>query len=249
MKNTDNTYRAFEWETRTMIDFTPWDRMLQKYVNDQGRVDYACWQQESAQELDQWLVSVHRINLQALDQDNAIAFLINLYNALTIQQVLQKYPLLSIRPKLLGIPNWLAFLRFFTKKIYTLNGQSLSLNAIEHVILRQQFQEPRIHFALVCASIGCPLMRPGAYVPDRLTLQLEEDAYRFINNPDKVCYEADHQILYCSKIFKWYEADFLTGANSIVAYINRYRTGIKPAKTVKVAYLPYNWNLNQRMSS
>ena len=233
-----------------MIDFTLWDRLLREYVDDQGRVDYARWQQKSMAALDQWLASIGLIDVQSLDdRPTAIAFLINLYNALTIQQVLHKYPIDSIQPQFLGMPNWFAFLRFFTKPIYTLNGQSLSLNTIEHKLLRQQFQEPRIHFALVCASIGCPLLRAEAYVPDRLTQQLEADADRFMHDPDKVRYDVTSQVLYCSKIFKWYKADFLTVADSIAAYIDRHHTAIKFPKTVKIAYLPYSWDLNQRTSS
>ncbi len=232
-----------------MIDFTLWDRLLREYVDDQGRVDYARWQQKSMAALDQWLAEIGPIDVQSLDRPTAIAFLINLYNALTIQQVLHKYPIDSIQPQFLSMPNWFAFLRFFTKPIYTLNGQSLSLNTIEHKLLRQQFQEPRIHFALVCASIGCPLLRAEAYIPDRLTQQLEADADRFMHDPDKVRYDVTSQVLYCSKIFKWYKADFLTVADSIAAYIDRHHTAIKFPKTVKIAYLPYSWDLNQRTSS
>lgn len=223
--------------------------MLQEYVSDQGQVDYTRWQKEAAQELDQWLTSVQKTDLQMLDHESAIAFLINLYNALTIQQVLQKYPIRSIRPTILRIPNWLAFWRFFNKKIYTLNGQVLSLNTIEHDILRSHFHEPRIHFALVCASVGCPLLRAEAYFPGRLTMQLEEDAQRFINNPDKVRYDAANQTLCCSKIFKWYKQDFLAVAGSVVAYINRYYMNGKLPDNAQIAYLPYSWSLNQRTSS
>jgi hypothetical protein len=232
-----------------MIDFATWDHLLQEYVNDLGQVDYARWQQESSQVLDRWLVAQQPLDWQTLDKDSAIAFLINLYNALTIQQVLQKFPIRSIRPQILGIPNWLSFVRFFSRKLYVLNGQPISLNGIEHDILRQQFKEPRIHFALVCASEGCPLLRAEAYWPDRLSQQLEADAHRFINNAEKVRYDGDRNLLFCSKIFKWYETDFLAVADSIPTYIQRYRPELDFPKTVEVAYLPYSWALNQRTSS
>ncbi|MEM9267181.1 MAG: DUF547 domain-containing protein, partial [Cyanobacteria bacterium P01_F01_bin.13] len=182
------------------LDFATWDSLLRNYVDGRGHVAYGRWQQDSLPELEQWLIAMGSVNLQRLERAQAIATLLNLYNALTIRQVLHQYPITSIRPKVLGIPNWLAFLRFFTKTVYTLNGESLSLNTIEHDILRQQFLDPRIHFALVCASIGCPLLRSEAYVPDRLTEQLDEDCDRFINNPDKVRYDAVSSTLYCSKI-------------------------------------------------
>ena len=232
-----------------MPDFTPWDAMLKRYVNERGQVDYAAWQSESYLELNTWLESLHSTDLSALEREEAIALLINLYNALTIRQVLQKYPIASIRPSFLGIPNWLAFLRFFSKPVYPLDGQSRSLNGIEHDLLRARFSEPRIHFALVCASVGCPLLRAEAYEPARLDEQLTDDAHRFIRNDDKVRYDPAQQTLYCSKIFKWYETDFLTFAASIPTYIGQYRPELDLSDRVTVQFLPYSWSLNQRTSS
>ena len=222
--------------------------MLQEYVKD-GSVDYALWQQESAKALDEWLESVQPVELEKLDRENAITLLLNLYNALVIQQILQEYPIESIRPQVLGIPNWVSFLLFFKKRIYQLNGQALSLDGIEKGILRSRYDEPRMHFALVCASQGCPLLRSEAYWPDRLSAQLEEDATRFINNPDKVHYDATERTLYLSKIFKWFRRDFLTQAESIPGYIQPYLTGVQLSDDVNLAYKSYSWQLNQRTSS
>ncbi|MBD0269459.1 MAG: DUF547 domain-containing protein [Cyanobacteria bacterium Co-bin8] len=232
-----------------MINVSPWDEMLQTYVNLQGRVDYRRWQAESASWLEDWLASLSSFDPAALDRQEGLALLLNLYNALTVQQVLKRYPIASIQPTWLGIPNWIAFWRFFTRSIYTLNGQQLSLNQIEHGLLRQQYSEPRIHFALVCASTGCPLLRNRAYRADQVEQQLEEDAQRFIQNPQKVRYEAAEQTLYCSKIFKWYRQDFLRVAPSVPDYIQLYlpAAGLSGATTVK--YLPYDWSLNQIASS
>ncbi len=231
-----------------MIDFEPWNQMLAEYVDD-GCVDYGRWQMESAQALDRWLASVQSVDLETLDRDGAIAFLLNLYNALVVQQVLQKYPIKSIRPELLGIPNWVSFLLFFKRRRYQLNGRSLSLDGIEKGILRSRYDEPRIHFALVCASQGCPLLRAHAYRPEQLPAQLEEDAARFINNPDKVHYSAGDHTLHLSKIFKWYRSDFLTQAASVPAYIQPYLPGIDLPADLNIAYKPYSWQLNQRTSS
>lgn len=230
--------------------------MLKEYVSD-GTVDYGRWQKEAVGELQQWLNDVRQVDIEGLEAAAAIAFFINLYNALTIQQVLQKYPIDSIRPKVLGIPNWPSFLAFFKKEIYTLGDtpkawhgrRALSLDSIEHDILRERYREPRIHFALVCASTGCPLIRGNAYVPEKLDMQLEEDARRFINNPDKVKYDASSKILYCSKIFKWYESDFLTQAASVPSYIQKYTTNPNFDVNPDIEYLPYDWSLNQRTSS
>lgn len=229
----------------TQLNLAVWDSLLREYVNDQGQVAYGRWQHESLAELEQWLTDISGLDLQKLEREQAIAVLLNLYNALTIRQVLYQFPTNSIRSTFLGIPNWLAFLRFFTQTVYTLNTQSLSLNTIEHTILRKQYFDPRIHFALVCASIGCPLLRAGAYVPDMLMTQLEEDGNRFINNPDKVHYDVASQTLFCSKIFKWYKADFLMIADSIPAYLDCYYNAAQLLDAVTVVYLPYGWDLNQ----
>ncbi|MBD1913515.1 MULTISPECIES: DUF547 domain-containing protein [unclassified Leptolyngbya] len=232
-----------------MVNFALLDALLKAYVDGEGRVNYGRWQREAQTDLRQWLASVQPISLSDLSADTQLALLINLYNALVIEQVLMRYPTNSILPKFLGVPNWLAFLRFFERSRFSLNNQSLSLNKIEHGILRQHFTEPRIHFALVCAAVGCPLLRSGAYWADRVQEQLEEDAQRFIHNPAKVRYDADSRTLYCSKILKWYGKDFLKVAPSIPAYIQRYLSGVEIPETATVRYLPYDWSLNQRTSS
>ncbi len=136
-----------------MLDFTPWNTLLQTYADDQGRVDYARWQQQALPDLNAWLASLPN-TLDGLASEDSLALLINLYNALTIQQVLKRYPIDSILPQVLGLPNWLAFWRFFNRSLYMLDGKSVSLNNLEHDLLRPQFKEPRLHFALVCASGG-----------------------------------------------------------------------------------------------
>lgn len=231
-----------------MIDFAPWDTMLRTYVLD-GAVDYAQWQKESFDALRQWLDSVQATDVDSVQQEEAIAFLINLYNALTVEQVLQKYPIDSVRPKVFGIPNIASFLLFFKNKIYTLNGQKVSLDNIEHDMLREKFNESRIHFGLVCASQSCPPLRSEAYQPDRLSAQLNDNARQFINNPEAVRYDAASQTLYCSKIFDWYKEDFVAQADSVADYIQRYLPTQEIASNAKVEYLPYDWGLNQRISS
>ncbi len=231
-----------------MIDFAPWNNLLNRYV-EAGKVDYARWQSKSTDALNQWLNDMSHVQIDELDEESAIAFLINLYNALAIQQVLQKYPIDSIRPKILGVPNWPSFLSFFKKDIYTLGDRSLGLDNIEHDILRDRYSESRIHFALVCVSEGCPLLRSSAYLPEQLAQQLEEEAYRFINNPDKVRYDAKTNTLFCSKIFQWYEKDFLSKADSIADYIQPYLKEVQLPADITIDYLPYSWQLNQRTSS
>ncbi|MBD2163268.1 DUF547 domain-containing protein [Calothrix membranacea FACHB-236] len=233
-----------------MIDFEPWDRLLRQYVDQQGRVDYLAWKTEQPQALDEWLQSQKHLHLNyQINVMEELALWINLYNAFTISTILKQYPLKSILPKFLGMPNWLAFLWFFQRPIYEIFGKHYSLAQIENQILRNKLKEPRIHFAIVCASVGCPLLRPGAYFPEQVMQQLDEDAHRFINNPQKVYYDFDKQKLYCNKILKWYRQDFLQVAPSIPEYICSYlQTDLPLSSATKISYLDYDWSLNQRIS-
>ena len=229
------------------IDLRIWDELLQRYVDDLGRVNYRRWKAEGADVLRVWLESLADVDLADFtDADARLALWLNAYNAIAISQVLEVYPIASIRPKVLGIPNWLSFLDFFTRSNTIVGGKKYSLNQIEHAILRPEFAEPRIHFALVCASVGCPLLRRGAYFPESVRTQLEADASRFIHNPDKVRYDAQKKTLYLSKIFKWYEEDFVKAAGSVGEYVRGY---LGPEAAVgdgwAIVFLPYDWNLNR----
>jgi len=229
------------------IDFRIWDELLQRYVDDLGRVNYRRWKAEGGDVLRVWLESLADLDLADLtDADARLALWLNAYNAIAISQVLEVYPIASIRPKVLGIPNWLSFLDFFTRSNTIIGGKKYSLNQIEHAILRPEFAEPRIHFALVCASVGCPLLRRGAYFPESVRTQLEADASRFIHNPDKVRYDAQKKTLYLSKIFKWYGEDFVKAAGSVAGYVGGY---LGPEAAVgdgwAIVFLPYDWNLNR----
>lgn len=233
-----------------MIDFVVWDSLLHQYVDRQGRVDYRTWKSQQPQTLANWLTSLEPLSLDPnLTRDQQLALWINLYNAFTISMILERYPIASIRPVVLGIPNWIAFLWFFQRRVHRFSKQTYSLAQIENELLREHLQEPRIHFAIVCASIGCPLLRNQAYTPERVEQQLEEDVYCFINNPDKVRYDTQTGTLYCSKIFKWYRQDFLQGAGSIPEYICSYLEDIPLTASTPIAYLDYDWSLNQRTSS
>jgi hypothetical protein len=229
------------------IDFSTWDELLQRYVDAAGRVNYRGWKAEGAEVLSNWLGTLADVDLAAMtDADARLALWLNAYNAIAISQVIEVYPIASIRPKILGIPNWLAFLDFFTRSNSIIGGKKYSLNQIEHAILRPEFAEPRIHFALVCASVGCPLLRRGAYFPESVRTQLETDASSFIKNPDKVRYDAGKKTLYLSKIFQWYGEDFVKAAGSVAAYVGGYLgPEVAVSDELAIVFLPYDWNLNQ----
>ncbi|WP_254967962.1 DUF547 domain-containing protein [Cyanobium sp. CH-040] len=225
--------------------------MLRRHVDGHGRVDYAAWAGRDASLLADWL---SRQSDRTDGRQDALAHWINLYNAFTVQAVLRRYPIDSIRPRLLGVPNLLGLLRFFSRREHRLGERPISLGEIEHRILRP-LGDPRIHFAIVCASIGCPLLRNEAYRPERLEDQLEDDARRFIRNPTKVRYDAAANVLHCSPIFRWYRADFEAVAPSLAAYIlPRLATipagapGESSQPDPALRFLPYDWSLNQQLS-
>lgn len=229
-----------------MKDLLVWDQLLQRYVDGEGRVDYGTWHDRDRATLRDWLAQQC---VRTQSRPEHLAHWINLYNAFAIQAVLRVYPIASIRPMLLGLPNWLAFLRFFQRPTHLLEGSRFSLAQIENAMLRRQ-GDPRIHFAIVCASLGCPLLRNHAYTPEQVNEQLEDDVNRFLHNPDKVRFDPQRNILYCSKIFQWYRSDFLQVSPSLVGYILP-RLPVSPGHgpEPKVVFLPYNWRLNQRTSS
>ena len=177
--------------------------------------------------------------IEALDARQArLAFWINAYNALTLKGVLDNYPIKSVSE--IGLTGRWAF---FKATPFAVGGRSYTLDEIEHGIIRAGFDEPRVHFALVCASAGCPALRSEAYHPDRLEKELEEAARRFIRDPAKVRLDAERKVLHLSSIFKWYEDDFIKAGGSVVAFVGRYLETSPPAG-IRIEYLDYSWALN-----
>jgi hypothetical protein len=230
-----------------MVDLTTWDGLLRRYVDPEGRVNYLAWKRNDPKTLVDWLA------LQSpatQGRQEHLAHWINLYNAFTIEAVLRRYPIVSIRPSLAGIPNWIAFLRFFQRPVHRLGSEAFSLMQIENQMLRKNIGDPRIHFAIVCASLGCPLLRGEAYTAARVDQQLQDDLVRFVNNPAKVRFDPASGSLHCSKIFKWYGADFLALSPSIPAYILPHLKGAPDSvPQPRLAFLPYDWSLNQKLAA
>jgi len=179
-------------------------------------------------------------------RDTQIAFLINAYNALTIKLILTKYPDLKSIKDLGGFFSGPWKVRFFT-----LFGEKQHLDHIEHGILRKDFSEPRIHFSLVCASIGCPALREEAFVPDRLDIQLTDATKRFLQDKDRNYIDENAGTLYLSSIFKWFKGDFEKIKGSVERFVAPWMTeDVKLKQRVlngglDIEYLDYNWNLNR----
>ncbi|MCG8338910.1 MAG: DUF547 domain-containing protein [Proteobacteria bacterium] len=175
-----------------------------------------------------------------------IAFLINAYNALTIKLILTKYPDLKSIKDLGGF-----FSGPWKVKFFTLFGEKHHLDHIEHELLRVNYTEPRIHFALVCASIGCPPLITEAYTGDRLDEQLNRSMISFLRDPERNRYDEAGNTLYLSSIFKWFSEDFTKVKPSVEAFVAPWISDDKATQDliagekVDVEYLDYDWSLNR----
>ena len=217
-----------------------WNELLTTHVEN-GLVDYAAIK-ANPQNLDMFVTqagAVPRDEFENWTESQQLAFLINLYNAVTIQLIIGEYPVSSIR-KIGG-----AFKNPWKMKTVPLFREMITLDKLEHDIIRPQYSEPRIHFALVCAAIGCPILRSETYLPDNLDKQLEEQTTTFLQAAlEKNRYDINSQTLYLSPIFKWYAEDFEKASGSVKEYVKKYI----PAVTgeAKIRYTEYDWSLNDQ---
>lgn len=216
-----------------------WDKLLKKQVNASGLVNYKAFLKDKA-ELDAYLKTLSdnapQSNWSTSEQK---AYWINAYNAFTVSLILQHYPVKSIKD-IAG--NIYKINTPWDIRFINIGGKKYDLNNIEHGILRKRFDDPRIHFALVCASISCPRLRNEAYTASKLDAQLEDAGKEFLNDKSKNKISAGKAEL--SKYFSWYKGDF-TKNGSLADFINKY-SQTKINGDTKISYLDYNWNLNEQ---
>ena len=237
-----------------------WTALLKKHVvvlqgGRASQVRYAGIVQDQAA-LKAYLASLSAVSQASFDtfsKPQQMAFLINAYNAFTVELILTRYP------KLASIKDLGSFLSSPWKpKIVPLLGSMHSLDNIEHDMLRARgrYDEPRVHFAVNCASIGCPALREEAFTPDKLEAQLEEQTVRFMSDRSRNRWNAQDGKLEVSKIFDWFGEDFrsgLKGFTSASVFYARYAAQLADAPaerervrsgTAPVSYLEYDWKLN-----
>jgi hypothetical protein len=214
-----------------MPEHKAWDMLLQEFVALNGDVNYKGFKSREG-ELKEYLNYLAGFTPDSnWTHNQKLAYYINLYNAGTIALILENYPLKSIK----DIKNpW-------GKKLLSIGGNAISLGDLEHKILRKM-NEPRIHFAINCASFSCPKLRNKAYTPIEMERQLEEATRDFINDKSKNKLSADQVEL--SAIFKWYKGDF-TEKRSLITYLEPY-TKIALKESARISYLPYDWRLNEK---
>lgn len=222
------------------IDHKEFTVLLQKYVNNDGWVDYNGLIQDSIK-FHQYLqkLSSSHPDPKTWTVNQQKAYWINAYNAFTLKLVCDHYPVSSIKDIKNGIP----FVNtVWDIKFIKIQDQVYDLNNIEHGILRPKFKDPRVHFAVNCASFSCPALRSEAYEAATLDAQLDDQAARFINDPKKNMLDAEHPKL--SKIFYWYSSDF-TEKMSKIEFINQWAK-TKINTDASLDYLDYIWSLNKQ---
>lgn len=218
------------------VDHTEWSNLLALYVSTNGNVDYEGFVKDK-ERLATYLAQLSQNPPQPnFSKEEKLSYWINAYNAFTVQLIIDHYPLKSIKDISSGLPmiNSPWDIPFF--KIGEID---FDLNTIEHKILRQEFDEPRIHFAINCASFSCPKLRNEAYLPELLESQLEDQTKDFIHDPSKNQISKD--VIQLSSIFNWFQSDF-TKNGSLISFIQQYHPTL-PAFP-KIDYLDYNWSLN-----
>lgn len=206
----------------------------------EGRVDYAGLKKDSAG-LDAWLAAAAKVDETAFKgrpREERLAFLINLYNAATVRLILDHYPIESIRK--IG-PVWDPN-KAWKLPVVKVFGRSVTLNQVEHEMIRPVYREPRAHFALVCAAKGCPPLRSEAYDAARLDAQLDDQARVFLSQRAKNDASAAGETAYLSPIFKWYMDDFGGSRKSVLRFVKKW-LAVEDAWTV--AWTEYDWSLNE----
>lgn len=226
------------------IDHSSWNAMLQKYVDHDGLVDYQNWKRDDVAALDTYLKELSRADLDAgASREAQLAYWINAYNAVTVRGILREYPTSSIRnhtAKLWGYNIWK---QLFLK----VDGKQFSLDSIEHKVLRPM-GEPRIHFAIVCASIGCPRLLNEAYVAATLDEQLTRNATDFFSR--KQNFQVNGNRVAVSSILDWFGEDFGNSTSAvqkrIAKYVPKRHQPLLESGRGRISYLDYDWNLNDQ---
>jgi hypothetical protein len=224
----------------------PFGKVLKQYVKD-GLVSYSALKAHR-QELDDYLdqlSAVPEATFKQWTEQQQLAFLINAYNAFTLRLIIDHYPVKSIKDiGSVASGPW-------SQPVVRLFGTTTTLDYLEHKMLRKNYVEPRIHFAIVCAAKSCPPLRSEAYAAIRLDNQLDDQTRRFLATPSKNHADATEKILSLSPIFKWYRGDFEKTSGSVTQFLKPYwpeATRRELEKdTFKIRYLNYDWSLNDQL--
>jgi hypothetical protein len=216
-----------------------WDALLKKHVDGKGRVDYNAIDRAA---FDKVFAAVAASSPKKnpdkyASKDAQKAFYLNAYNVLVWKNVLNRLP------KLKNVDSEKVSFFYFTK--FVVGGDELNLYDLENKIVRPQFKDARVHFALNCASGGCPQLPQEAFTPDKVDAQLSREAKKFCNEKRNVDFDPATKKLKLSHIFDWYKDDFGKEPAKVIAWINQYRADKLPTDA-KIEYVDYDWTLNDQ---
>lgn len=216
-------------------DYSIWDRLLQEYVSSSGKVNYK-GMKTKMDTLDEFLMEL-RDNAPSSDwsRNEKKAYYINAYNAYTVKFVLTKYPLKSVKDaSFSGKDIW-------NVRLVKLGTKTYTLTQVENDILRKM-GDPRIHFAINCASYSCPKLWNRAFTAENVSGRMTRLTKSYINNTKHNIISAKK--VQISQIFDWYSSDFVKDGQTLIQYLNKY-SEVQISPGAKVEYLPYNWSLNE----
>lgn len=226
-KNTPNISKTNPHYT---FDHSAWNALLQKHVSKKGLVNYEGFKADRKALL-QYITDLGKNTPnKTWTKNETLAYWINAYNALTIDLILQHYPIKSIKD--INKP--------WDKRLWKLGKKWYDLNEIEHEILRKM-SEPRVHFAIVCASFSCPKLQNTAFKSENLNNQLTRATKEFLNDSNRN--ELSKNNIKLSKIFQWFSEDFKQNG-SLIDFLNQY-SDIKISDKAKKQFKDYNWDLNE----
>jgi hypothetical protein len=240
-------WQAHDAASTEVIDHSEWTRLLQAHgaEGEDGivRIGYGRFGDADRQALKGYIERLTATAVSSLNRDEQLPFWINLYNALTVDLVLAHYPVssilkINISPGFFSIGPW-------GKKLTTVEGEELSLDDIEHRILRPIWRDPRIHYAVNCASLGCPNLALEAYTAENLEGRLEANAVAYVNHPRGARFENGELIV--SSIYRWFVADFGGGHAGVLKHLRQYARGElaeKVARNNLIGDDEYDWSIN-----
>lgn len=235
--STPGTFQPADPIAPDQVSHQAWDQIVQAHVRD-GQVDYPAIQADGT--LDDYVRELNRIDPTRLPRrQDQLAFWINAYNAFAIKGILDHYSPMTL---------WGRY-RYFIGRDYQVGGTTINLYDLERHVLIEQFHEPLMHFAIVCASTSCPKLQSWAYLPDQLDHQLDHAAREFINDPTRNRFDRKQKVASLSMIFQWFEKDFSAATGSVLAYVARYVDDSELARELaqpgyRIEFLEYDWSLN-----
>ncbi|MEO1706261.1 MAG: DUF547 domain-containing protein [Pseudomonadota bacterium] len=226
------------------MDHSVFDDLLTRYVKtaEEGRTIFAYGDvtDDDKTALKTYIDSLEAIDPTTLTKAQAYAYWVNMYNAVTVDLILDNYPLKSIRS--------LGLIGPWGRELVTVNGQDLSLNNMEHDILRVFWRDPRTHYAVNCASFGCPNLQPTAFTAANTDMVLNQGAADYVNHPRGITVDSRGRVI-ASSIYKWYKKDFGENDAEILDHIRQYATPELRAKLdgkKRINKYAYDWALNEK---